>query len=89
MRLKTAPKLLIIAAVVGGIGYGVNVYLERNPTEIVPKGTAPALTVDAIPLEVPSKPAAVTIPPIPASPAISAPQPAAPADRGLNKLLGQ
>jgi hypothetical protein len=33
MKLKPIPKLILIIAVVGGIGYGVNLYLESQPKQ--------------------------------------------------------
>jgi hypothetical protein len=34
MKLKPVPKLILILAVVGGVGYGVNTYLESHKGQL-------------------------------------------------------
>jgi hypothetical protein len=50
MALKTFPKILIILAITGGIGYAVNGYLKSRPPEPtavteVPRQSTPAVVV--------------------------------------------
>jgi hypothetical protein len=34
MKLKPVPKLILILAVVGGVGYGVNAYVESHKDQL-------------------------------------------------------
>jgi len=86
MRMKPVPKVILILAIVGGIGYGVNLFIENRkanapavevtkPVEAVPQGTqAPA---HGQPIEEAA--------PAPAPRATQS----APQDRGLSNLLGK
>lgn len=92
MKLKPVPKLILILAVVGGVGFGVNSFLESRAKN------APAVEAVATPAPF-VQPTASTVNAVQASaPAQAAPtyqatpQPAAPVDdgqpnAGLSKLL--
>lgn len=87
MALKPLPKLLIIAAVVGAVGYGLTKFLPKPSDQ--PK-VEPTVTIAPPAPVVVAPPVQTTV----VEPKVEAPAPSAPStnvtsgDAGLNAVLG-
>jgi hypothetical protein len=98
MRLKTAPRVVIGLALCGGIGYGVNTYLESRPKPVPAPEVAVTQPPPVVPVqEAPPVPQPQVVQPAPQPQVVQpAPQPqpeqppSRPANRhdaGLNALI--
>jgi hypothetical protein len=84
MRLKPLPKIILILAVVGGVGYGINTYLTKKHEAEAAAQFAPQFEQPV--QQAPQQPAPVYAQPAPA------PAPAyqpAPAPTPQNSTFGQ
>ena len=94
MKLKLLPKIIIVAAVVGGVGYAVNLFLNSQPQATVQaqQQTVTTVQAQAQPVQQIQAPAQeVKAEPVAAAPVPAPAQPAqtsnASENRGLNALL--
>jgi Rieske Fe-S protein len=87
MAMKPVPKLILIVAVVGGIGYAVNhfVTLPKAPTAPVAEAPSPVIAAQPAVQPVQASVAAPQSEPVP-EPAVRPTQDPS-VDRGLNNLL--